>query len=60
MLNKGYKLLFGLTKSTNFYNRSYFSRLASHRKNDDNSDSFPFDFTQENYKEIDKILAKYP
>ncbi|KAL4498613.1 hypothetical protein ABPG72_019731 [Tetrahymena utriculariae] len=60
MLSKGFKQLFGLTKATNFQNKNFFSRLAAHRKNDDNSDSVPFEFTPENYKEIEKILAKYP
>lgn len=37
------------------------SQLASHRSNDDNNtvDS-PFDFTEENYKIVRTILAKYP
>jgi NADH dehydrogenase (ubiquinone) flavoprotein 2 len=32
----------------------------SHRTTADNNDSTPFDFTEENYKEVYKILDKYP
>jgi len=37
-----------------------FSWLASHRNSPNNTDSVPFDFTESSYKEIEKILAKYP
>ncbi|KRX07140.1 Thioredoxin-like fold [Pseudocohnilembus persalinus] len=37
-----------------------FSIFASHRNDEHNSESVPFDFTPENYKQIEKILAKYP
>ncbi len=33
---------------------------VNHRDTPDNNDSVPFEFTPENYKEIDRILAKYP
>jgi NADH dehydrogenase (ubiquinone) flavoprotein 2 len=33
---------------------------VSHREKPDNNDSTPFEFTEENYKEIDKILKKFP
>lgn len=58
MLGKTFTSIF--SRSSTFANRSYFSKLASHRKSENNSDSVPFDFTTENYKEIEKILAKYP
>lgn len=32
----------------------------SHRATRDNNDSTPFDFTAENYKQVETILAKYP
>ena len=32
----------------------------SHRTTADNNDSTPFDFTEQNYKEVYKILDKYP
>lgn len=37
-----------------------FSRFSAHRNNEENTDSTPFDFTADNYKEINNILAKYP
>ena len=36
------------------------SQLSSHRPDFSNSESVPFDFTSENYKQIGRILAKYP
>ncbi|EGR28796.1 NADH-ubiquinone oxidoreductase subunit, putative [Ichthyophthirius multifiliis] len=38
----------------------YSSGLPSHKINDFNTDSTPFEFTDENYQKIEKILAKYP
>ena len=32
----------------------------SHRETAQNNDSTPFDFTSDNYNEVEKILAKYP
>jgi len=34
--------------------------LSTHLESDYNNANTPFDFTEENYKEIDRILAKYP
>lgn len=36
------------------------SIFVTHRNSSDNSDSVPFDFTDENYKKIESILAKFP
>lgn len=49
------KLIKGLART-----RFQFSGYVSHREKLDNNDSTPFEFTDQNYKEIDKILAKYP
>ena len=58
-----------LKKSFNFpsFNRIVnhnFSRFSSqyvnHRDTPDNNDSVPFEFTPENYKEIEVMLNKYP
>eukprot|EP00171_Calliarthron_tuberculosum_P019876 IDg19876t1 len=38
----------------------YASGLNVHRETGHNNAETPFDFSEENYKEIDKILAKYP
>ena len=32
----------------------------SHRPNESNNDSTPFDFSQDNYREVDNILSKFP
>ena len=32
----------------------------SHRQNEENNDSTPFDYSSDNYQEVSKILAKYP
>ena len=37
-----------------------FSGYVSHRENQENNDSTPFEFTPENYQEIKLLLAKYP
>ena len=37
-----------------------FSKLPSHKPKLENSDSTPFDFNEENYKEIEIIRAMYP
>jgi NADH dehydrogenase (ubiquinone) flavoprotein 2 len=39
---------------------SFSAGYFSHRTTTDNNDSTPFDFTAENYKEVEKILAKFP
>lgn len=36
------------------------SQYVNHRDTEDNNDHLPFEFTADNYKEIDKILARYP
>lgn len=40
--------------------RAFSDVYVNHRNTPDNNDSVPFEFTPENYKEIDRILAKYP
>lgn len=40
--------------------RQFSDIYSNHRETVENNDSTPFDFTQENYAEIDKLLAKYP
>lgn len=37
-----------------------FSGYVSHRERADNNDSNPFEFTLENYQQIDKVLKKFP
>lgn len=39
---------------------SFSGGYFSHRTTTDNNDSTPFDFTPQNYQEVQKILAKYP
>lgn len=36
------------------------SAFANHRNTEDNNDDTPFEFTGENYQEIEKLLKKYP
>lgn len=40
--------------------RPFSNVYVNHREDPTNTDSIPFEFTPENYKEIDKLLAKYP
>ncbi len=40
--------------------RASFSAFANHRNTEDNNEDTPFEFTKENYEEIDKLLKKYP
>lgn len=54
MLQKLSKLL--LQKNTFSFSGGYFS----HRATKENNDSTPFEFSNENFKEVEKILAKYP
>lgn len=46
----------------NFFKQSYRfgSKLPTHKPRHTNSDSTPFDFTDENYKEIETLLTHYP
>ena len=37
-----------------------FSGYVSHREKPDNNDSTPFEFTEDNYKEVANLLSKYP
>ncbi len=37
-----------------------FGAFVNHRDTDDNQGATPFEFTEENYKEIDDILSNYP
>lgn len=50
------------TNQAVFVNRACFSvQLSAHRTDDtNNSADMPFDFTEENYKIVKRILAKYP
>lgn len=61
MIQRTIASLFKVNKcfiNNNIYRFS--SKLSSHKIEEHNTDSIPFDFTPDNYKEIDKILAKYP
>jgi len=40
--------------------RAFSDVYVNHRDTPNNNDSVPFDFTPENYKEIERILKKYP
>lgn len=60
MLLKLFSLVRPASTFLQFRGGAQFSKLVSHRIDPDNSDSVPFDFTDANYKEVDKILAKYP
>lgn len=40
--------------------RAPFSAFANHRNTEDNNDDTPFEFTPENYQEIQNLLNKYP
>lgn len=40
--------------------RSFSKIYVNHREVSDNTDSVPFDFTPQNYEEVNKWLAKYP
>ena len=54
-------MLSGVAKGLVHSNRYSFSGgYFSHRERQDNNDSTPFDFTTQNYKEVEKILAKFP
>ncbi len=37
-----------------------FSAFANHRNTEDNNEETPFEFTKENYEEIQNLLNKYP
>ena len=37
-----------------------FSAFVNHRNTDDNNEDTPFEFTKENYEQIDILLKKYP
>jgi NADH:ubiquinone oxidoreductase subunit E len=37
-----------------------FSAFVNHRNTEDNNEDTPFEFTEENYKEVQNIIAKYP
>jgi len=57
--------MFNIVKklSTSLFSKNKFSFSAgyfSHRNTGDNNDSTPFDFTDDNYKEVYQILDKYP
>ena len=40
--------------------RGFANVYVNHRETPQNNDSTPFDFTEQNYLEVNKILAKYP
>ena len=57
--------MFNITKrlSYSLFTKGKFNFSAgyfSHRTTADNNDSTPFDFTEENYKEVYNLLDKYP
>jgi NADH dehydrogenase (ubiquinone) flavoprotein 2 len=73
MINTLYKLSFKSTSLFNFfaksttkqinykYNYKKFSTVyVNHKDTEDNNQQAPFDFTIENYKEVDIILSRYP
>ena len=37
-----------------------FSAFVNHRNSEDNLESTPFEFTEENYKALREVMAKYP
>ena len=37
-----------------------FSAFANHRNTEDNNEDTPFEFTKENYEQIEQLLQKYP
>ncbi len=41
-------------------NSGFSSKLVTHRNTEDNNIETYFEFTKENYKEIDHILSQYP
>lgn len=40
--------------------RATFGAFVNHRDTEDNRESTPFEFTAENYEEINKIMSNYP
>lgn len=46
--------------SRRFLSRLFSGALPSHRETAYNNANTPFDFTDENYKEIERVLKKYP
>jgi NADH dehydrogenase (ubiquinone) flavoprotein 2 len=52
-----FRVACGLLQTNRFaFSAGYFS----HRETQNNNDSTPFDFSEENYKQVEKILLKYP
>lgn len=50
------------TFNLGFYNnikQNFSSVYVNHRDTLDNNQNTPFDFTEENYKEVEEILVKY-
>lgn len=50
----------GRLSKTYMPSRAFSSISVQHKETPENNDSVPFEFTDENYKEIDKILKRYP
>jgi NADH dehydrogenase (ubiquinone) flavoprotein 2 len=49
-----------VAKSFNIKTVRAFSRYNQHRDTPNNNDSVPFEFSKENYQEINKVLSRYP
>ncbi len=65
MFAAGIRRLVGLGRPVQSSSRARLSRpfskiYVNHREALDNTDSVPFDFTPQNYEEVNKWLAKYP
>ena len=51
---------FGRTFSRGSSIRAFSNISVQHKETFDNNDSVPFEFTTENYKELETLLKKYP
>lgn len=58
MIKSGLKKLLKSVKPNSV--RPFSDIYVNHRQTTENNESTPFDFTEENYEEIHKILSKYP
>jgi NADH dehydrogenase (ubiquinone) flavoprotein 2 len=51
---------FKVARSVSTSTHKYEGQLSAHRASESNTSDAPFDFTEANYKQVRKILAKYP
>jgi len=49
-----------LTSQSRCLPKASFGAFVNHRDTDDNSESTPFEFTPENYKEIEELMTNFP